>query len=128
MSPRWDFQTSSRQIKFVWQRRQMTSGGEARKSGLSQRFCQRVFPVVNTPTEGRAPPDYLTWNRHRNDRIAQQADVARWFGEWDKSAPLLPFAFAPVRQEGARNGHPPITWRTDQIDPEHAKSARGNFG
>jgi hypothetical protein len=35
---------------------------------------------------------------------AQQAGFARRFGEWDKSAPLLPFAFAPVRQEGARSG------------------------
>src|SRR5208337_3929134 len=91
----WNFQTSSGQIKFVRQRRQMTSGGEARKSGLSQRFCQRVFPVVNTPTEGRAPPDYLTWNRHRNDRIAQIPLIHCRLRERIISDPLLPFPVGP---------------------------------
>jgi len=34
---------------------------------------------------------------------AHDAGFAGRFGEWDKSAPLLPFAVAPVRQEGARS-------------------------
>jgi hypothetical protein len=50
-------------------------------------------------------------------RNAQEAGAPGWLGECDISVSLLPFAFAPVRQEGANSGHSPIAGRTGQIDP-----------
>ena len=50
----------------------MTSGGKARKSGLSQRFCQRVFPVVNTPTESQ------TRRRSRGAGSQRQEGFQKW--------------------------------------------------